>query len=436
MLAVVAAFAASTVLLAPQQPTTSGGPDLVAALTKAVDLPTAAERQAAVKELLALDDHVDRWLEICRSFGTFAQLEPGLLHREVELRVLDRVEKTQLYLYVPKSYDPSKPAPLLLWGHGSGGSGDQQHTLWAPVAEQLGMLVLSPTDPNTDQGYSKEPRERAAALAALRWAKRTCNVDENAVFVGGWSRGGHLAWDLALRYPDLWAGMIPVVGGPLLSPGATSNMRYLENVVPLAIRDLQGSLDDPTLLLHLHITFDKLKKWKAANVELIEFPEQAHGADLDAVDWPPFFAARRDPHPKHVVRVAAVPDEARTAWVEITQFTKSVSIDGAPEVSASAWNRLDDAHKRAYLVDAYAKLTARIDITDRGNGRFAGTGDQVHKLTLWLEKEQLGKDGKVELRVGSKTHKKIGVPAAEVLLRDFVERLDRTRLPVARIDVP
>ena len=110
--------------------------------------------------------------------------------------------------------------------------------------------------------------------------------------------------------------------------------------------------------------------------------------------------------------------------------------DGAPEVSASAWNRLDDAHKRAYLVDAYAKLTARIDITDRGNGRFAGTGDQVHKLTLWLEKEQLGKDGKVELRVGSKTHKKIGVPAAEVLLRDFVERLDRTRLPVARIDVP
>ena len=85
MLAVVAAFAASTVLLAPQQPTTSGGPDLVAALTKAVDLPTAAERQAAVKELLALDDHVDRWLEICRSFGTFAQLEPGLLHREVEL---------------------------------------------------------------------------------------------------------------------------------------------------------------------------------------------------------------------------------------------------------------------------------------------------------------------------------------------------------------
>jgi predicted peptidase len=52
------------------------------------------------------------------------------------------------------------------------------------------MLVLAPTEFGSNPGYGFTARERAAHLAALRWARRTFNVDENAIFVGGWSRGG------------------------------------------------------------------------------------------------------------------------------------------------------------------------------------------------------------------------------------------------------
>ncbi len=429
----VVSLAVAATLSVPQQ---AAFPELQTALQAAVALSTTAERQAAVSGLLELSKDLQAWRAVCLQFGTFSPLEPGPSRQTVELPVLDHVEATELHLYVPAGYEPTRPAPLLLWGHGSGGTGALEHRLWQHVAERIGMLVLAPTEPNSSDGYSKAPRERAVALAALRWARRRANVDENAIFVGGWSRGGHLAWDLALRYPDLFAGALPVVGGPLLELGPANNLRYLENVVQLPIRDLQGSQDDPLLLANLRLAFGKLKKLRAKDAQLIEFADRGHDADLGAVDWPSFFALRRLPRPSQVVRVAADPAEARSAWLQITRFTKKVQIDAQPQVDERRWQRMNDEQQRAYLLEQLGDYTARLQVTDKKNGRFEADGFGIVAFTLWLQDDQLGKDGKVEVRVQNKVLKKATVASAEVLLRDFVERFDRTRLPVARIDVP
>lgn len=420
-------------LLAPQGPSAD---ELQAALQRAVDLPTSAERAVAIPGLLKMTQDVATWRAACARFGTFAPLDPGPSREQVDLRVLDKVESTELHLYVPPGYDPGKPAPLLLWGHGSGGTGAREHTMWQQVADGLGMLVLAPTEPAAIDGYSKAPRERAAALAALRWARRRANVDENAIFVGGWSRGGHLAWDLALRHPDLFAGALPVVGGPMLELGPANNLRYLENVATLPIRDLQGSQDDPLLLANLHLAFARLQKWKAKDARLIEFADRGHDADLGAVDWPAFFAVRRTPRPQRLVRIAAEAGEARAAWLEITRFTKKVQVEAQPQVDERRWQGMNDAQQRAFLLDKLAEHTARLQVTDKKNGRFEADGQGIAAFTLWLQADQLGKDGKVEVRLANKPVKKAAAASAEVLLRDFVERFDRTRLPVARVDVP
>ena len=445
MFAVPAALAVASVLLPPQQADGQDGQgasaagsdrELAAALAAAVDLPTPAVRAQQVDALLTRSDDVDRWLAICRSFGGHAPLEPGPHEHTVDLQVLDQVERTEVHLFVPKAYDPQQPAPLLVWLHGSGGSGAGQHRHWQQVAEQLGMLVLAPTEP-VETVYAKTPRERASVLAALRWARRLANVDENAVFVGGWSRGGHLAWDLALRFPDIWAGLLPCVGGPRIELGAGNNMRYLENVKHLPIRDLQGSQDDERLLMNLRIAFEKLRKFRAQDAELIEFPELGHSAKLDAVDWRAFFQKRREPWPREVVRVAADPGETRHAWLELTGLRNKVQVDAQPRVAARRWQRMDEQQKRRYLVDELAKYTARVEVRQQGKGRFVADGTGVTKFALLVRAEQLGKDGRVEVRLkGGKPIKKQVQPSAKVLLRDFVQRFDRSRLPVARVDVP
>src|SRR3954471_18020405 len=40
-------------------------------------------------------------------------------------------------LYIPKSYDPDKPMPLVVMLHGFAGSGERMKYLW-PLAEELG----------------------------------------------------------------------------------------------------------------------------------------------------------------------------------------------------------------------------------------------------------------------------------------------------------
>ncbi|MGK0156252.1 MAG: pimeloyl-ACP methyl ester carboxylesterase, partial [Neolewinella sp.] len=321
----LSALFALGVLFAPQQPEANQPVGLEAALAAVVDLPDAKARAEGVEGLLKKSDSLDKWLAVCANFGEFEQLEFGPMTETRKLVVLGEHEETDLHLYVPKSYNPTQPAPLLLWGHGAGGSGARQHQLWQDVAEQIGMLILAPTEPIA-QGYSKQPRERASTLEALRWARRFANVDENAIFVGGWSRGGHLAWDLALRNPDLFAGMVVCVGGPLMNPPSANNLRYLENVAHLPIRDLQGSGDDPRLLMNLRLAFKNLKKLRAKDVELIEFADRGHDADLSVVDWPTFFAKRRDPWPKKVVRIAADLTETRASWIEITGMRKKVLV--------------------------------------------------------------------------------------------------------------
>jgi dienelactone hydrolase len=427
---VFATLLTSVLLVTPQ------GPDLAAELARAVDLPTATERRAAADALAAKNlAPLEAWRTACASFGTFAPLEPGPSRHKVELRLPDEVVTTEAFLFVPKGYDVKKPAPLLLWGHGAGGTGAREYLHWEAVADQVGMLVLAITAIEGKPGYHFSPRERAAQLAALRWARRQANVDENAIFVGGWSQGGHQAWDLALRHPDRFAGLLPVVGGPRLEIGPKNNLRYLDNVVHLPIVDLQGSRDDLLLLTNLRLAFARLQKAGAKQATLHEFPELGHSAELDAVDWPPFFAQRRTSRPTRVVRTAAEPTETRAFWAEISGLHAAARPEAQPTVSAS-FASLDDAGQRSQLLDRYATVTARLQVDDKGGGRFIADGKLVTAFTLWLEPEQLGKDGAVEVRWQNKPVKKVGKAEVAVLLGEFVERFDRTFLPVAKVQVP
>ncbi|MEO6594871.1 MAG: prolyl oligopeptidase family serine peptidase [Planctomycetota bacterium] len=420
-------------LFAPQQPEAV---DLRQELARAVDLPTASAREKAADELAKKHPaSLAEWTAECATFGAFEAKEPGPTRQTVELHVLDQVEATEIFLLVPRGYDPRKPAPLLLWGHGAGGSGAREYMLWQDTADKVGILVLAATEFGKEPGWGFMPRERAAQLAVLRWARRTVNVDENAIFVGGWSRGGHMTWDLMQRFPDLFAGALPVVGGPRMQMGEQNNLRYLENVAHLPIRDLQGSQDDALLVMNLRLAFARLKKLSALDAVLHEFPDRGHDADLAVVDWVEFFTRRREAKPERVVRLATQLSEARTRWAQITAFDEKVAVEVPLQVDPRTWEGLDELGQRAFALDKLVDRTARLVVVDKGKGRFVAEGRGVKSFELRLAPAQIGKDGAVEVRWQNCTVRKKLEPDLGVLLREFVERFDRTFLPVARLVV-
>lgn len=412
--------------------------DLAARLASVVDQPSAAARKAAAIELArSCGGKLDELFAAARNFGVFETRPGGSRVERAPLPVGGKTEETELHLCVPDGYDASVPAPLVLAFHGTGGGGAQMLALWSAVARESGVLVLAPSEAGANDGYHFSERERLAALAALRWMRRRFNVDENRIFATGVSRGGHLAWDLALRQPDLFAGIAPMIGGPRITiQNGQNNLRYVENVASLSIRDLQGAKDDPALVASVQLAFEKLKTLGARDAQLFLQPEHGHWFDLDAVDWKAWFAsARREPSPTRVVRSAAREDEGRAFWAEITAYSPSVDETFVPEVSELKWAGMSEDERRRQLAALADLRTARLEIRRDGPGRFSARSDKVKRFRVLLEAADLGAKGDFELSWNGDTTKKRLRPTANVLLAEFAERFDRTFLPVAELEI-
>jgi len=430
---------------------------LARALADATDYPDAATRKSVASELSKRNDvKLDDWLRAAKlaamlppksaaeapAPGAEPRTKPSPEHGThlwpVELLVDGKKEKTDITVYVPFNLDASKPAPLLLACHWTSGKGSEIEPMWRATADKLGMIVLAPSEMGKNDGYGWTERERQSTLQALRWARRWYDVDENRICATGVSRGGHLVWDLALRRPDLFAAVAPMIGSPRFQLQAgQNNLRLLDNILGLSIRDLQGAQDDPLMVAILRQVFDQLAKKGATDAKLLEFADKGHDYDFGAVDWVEYFgAARRASDPERVVRAAARVDEARAFWAEITELGKEVAENVTPKVAASVWNGLDEKGKRKLLETEVEKRTARLEVKRTGPGKFAATGLRVTRFRLLLAADQFDPAQPVQVLFNGKLVSKKVVPDAKVLLQDFVERFDRTFLPVAAVDVP
>jgi dienelactone hydrolase len=272
----------------------------------------------------------------------------------------DDVRLSRTAVYVPSGYDPEQPTPLLLALHGAGGRGAQMIQQWRGAADAVGMLVVAPTEAGENEGYRFSAREREDAIAVLRWTRRHFNVDENRIHLTGVSRGGHLAWDLAVRAPTPWASLAPMIGGPRLHiPEGQNNIRYVENAAHLPIRDLQGRGDDSRLIYNLGLAFAKLRAANAPDAKLLLQDGHGHGFDFGAVDWKAFLGtSARDPRREQVVRLTAREGEGRSAWVEVLAVKSSVKEIFPLRVSPTRWNALPDDARRRFIQAETDKKTA------------------------------------------------------------------------------
>ncbi len=406
-------------------------------LHEAVSLPTAKARANAAKAL-ARDREIslEEWLAVMQGFGIFPEVESGVQTVHVPLRIDGKEEKTELVLYVPSAYDAEKAWPLLMLLHGSGGDGMGMARNWQAFAEKHGYLLLAPTDPESGKGYAFRERERQAGLAALRWMRLQYHVDENRIHLHGVSRGGHMAWDLGIRFPDLFASLVPAIGGPTwtLAKGR-NNLRMVENLHRMPIRDLQGAQDDAHLLRNLRQAFARLKAVGNDQALLFEFPDLGHSFRTDVVLWPDFFdACRRDPWPTKVLYRQARKDQPRAAWVRINRFNKTVDehfrIEAPPK-----WASMTDFERAAYIQDLADERTAKLTATRQSDGSFQMSSEGVTRLMLYLPQEWIPEDGALSVQINGDTQKLKVKPSKTILLVDFVERFDRSVLPVAEVSI-
>jgi predicted esterase len=91
------------------------------------------------------------------------------------------------FLYVPPHLDRQKPAPALIFLHGSGGNFKAYTWLLSQVADERSMVLIAPT---FGMGNWDPQRSEQVVMAALNDAARAVPIDMSHVHLAGLSNGG------------------------------------------------------------------------------------------------------------------------------------------------------------------------------------------------------------------------------------------------------
>lgn len=142
----------------------------------------------------------------------------------------DSLERSYI-LYAPKSYDPSKPALLVLNFHGGGGSaeGHQDLSGMNATADKYGFIVVYPRGMRTDAspirpfqrfwnpGNSYHLNELLSGLDDIGFTQKILNdvekkfnIDKKRIYATGFSNGAALVHLLGCALSDRLAAIAPV----------------------------------------------------------------------------------------------------------------------------------------------------------------------------------------------------------------------------------
>jgi polyhydroxybutyrate depolymerase len=136
-------------------------------------------------------------------------------------------QKRAYLLYVPTSYDPKKPAPLVITLHTSMSWDNSAMAIsqWNPVADENGFIVVYPEGtgfgPKSWEMTGSETPSRMPDVVFISELidklEASYNIDQTRIYANGMSNGGGMAFVLSCTLSDRIAAVGLVSAG--LDPG-------------------------------------------------------------------------------------------------------------------------------------------------------------------------------------------------------------------------
>jgi poly(3-hydroxybutyrate) depolymerase len=195
-------------------------------------------------------------------------------------------------LYVPSTYDRSRPTPLIIALHCLGS--DAWHMIryegLTELAEARGYIVAAPmgynsrgwygslgpgrASPGGRPGNADDPEDLGAlseqdVMNVLDRVRQEFSIDSRRIYLMGHSMGGGGTWYLGIKHPELWAALAPAAPAIYSSPDALTAIR----TIPVTV--VQGDSDE---LVDVKVTRQWVEKMKTLKMDYtyIEVPGGDH----------------------------------------------------------------------------------------------------------------------------------------------------------------
>ncbi len=140
--------------------------------------------------------------------------------------------ENQVCFFGPEHYEPRYDYPLIVWLH-SNASGEQELESVMPELSLRNYVACAPRGTDACEGegdlYRWGESSSSAAIAeevlfdSIQLACSQFSIDRSRVFLMGFGGGGSMAWKVALRYPNRFAGVINICGEFPANERALSN---------------------------------------------------------------------------------------------------------------------------------------------------------------------------------------------------------------------
>jgi len=139
----------------------------------------------------------------------------------------DAGKEMEYALFVPSKYDKEMKTPLVIALHGLGSNPQQimHYPGLTDQAEKYGFIVAAPMGYNSRGWYGQPIPPKLAkkddpanlpelsekdVMNVLAIVRKEFKIDDERIYLMGHSMGGGGTWHLALKHPDLWAGLAPI----------------------------------------------------------------------------------------------------------------------------------------------------------------------------------------------------------------------------------
>jgi len=147
----------------------------------------------------------------------------------------DTISETPHSLFSPMHYEPGYSYPLMIWLHGESTVAERQLMKIMPIVSMRNYVAIAPRGidlhqtgqmvsgnlqtgqsetphfgwPNTEDGFHSAQKR---VFDCLRIASEKCHISKRRVFLAGFDDGGTMAFQVAMQFPQYFAGGISLGG--------------------------------------------------------------------------------------------------------------------------------------------------------------------------------------------------------------------------------
>jgi poly(3-hydroxybutyrate) depolymerase len=295
-------------------------------LDRLIRMEVGPEQEALLAKIVRLEPDWHEVAQRIRATGFPAPTRTGTLLDSTEC--LDGITRPWV-LYVPSGYDPGVPTPMIVWLHGGVGRaniiddplGYIEEDRFRALAEEKAWLVLYPFGQHGATWWDRVGMANISHL--VRTVKRDYNVDDDRVWMEGFSDGGSACFAHAMVAPTDYAAFVALNGHIGVGSLSGDLPLYAPNLVnsPLYVITTR---EDP--LYPSHKMRRTIERARSAGADIL-YREYGGGhafvyADQEMPLIARFFTRHpRDPLPHSITWEAGDPRYGQCRWFKIEEIS-------------------------------------------------------------------------------------------------------------------